>query len=123
MPPSHLTMFPLVLRLLLYMYTHHKLQVNWSDHISNMFSVSNGVEQNGVLSLISFSVYLDGLLTKLNKKGVGFHMGNYVVGCLAYVDDLTLIAHQEKLYKSCLVYVRVMLKTDVILMVLKVVLF
>ncbi len=85
-------MSPLVLRLLLYMYTHQKLQVKWSDNIGNMFSVSNGVKQGGVLSLILFSIYLDGLLAKLNKKGVGCDMGNYFVGCLAYADDLTLIA-------------------------------
>ncbi len=48
-------MSALVLRLLLYMYTHQKLQVMWGDHIGNMFSVSNGVKQGGVLSLILFS--------------------------------------------------------------------
>ena len=61
-----------------------------------MFSVSNGVKQGGVLSPILFSVYLDGLLIKLMKKGVGCHMGNYFVGCLAYADDLTLIAPSRK---------------------------
>ncbi len=30
---------PLVLRLLLYMYTHQKLQVKWSDHIGNMCEI------------------------------------------------------------------------------------
>ncbi len=28
----------------------------WSDHIGNMFSVSNGVKQCGVLSPILFSI-------------------------------------------------------------------
>ncbi len=86
-------MSPLVLRLLLYMYIHQKLQVKWSDHIGNMFSVSNGVKQGSVLSPILFSIYVDGLLTTLNKKGVGCHMGNYFIGCLAYADD------QERFYK------------------------
>ncbi len=67
-------MSPLLLRLLLFLYTYQKLQVKWSDHIGNMFSVSNGVKQGGVLSLIYFSVYLDGLLTQLNKKGVSCHI-------------------------------------------------
>ncbi len=81
-------MSPLVLRLLLYMYGHPKLQLKWIDHIGNMFSVSNSVKQGSVLSLILFSIYLDCLLAKLNKKGVGCHMGNYFVWCLDYVDDL-----------------------------------
>ncbi len=78
------------------MYTHQKMQVNWSDHIGNMFSVYNGGKQGGDLSIILFSIYLDGLLTKLNKKGVGCHMGNYFVESLAYTDDLTLIAPSQK---------------------------
>ncbi len=61
-------MSPLVLSLLLYMYTHQKQQIKWSDHIGNMFSVSNSVKQGGVLSPILLSKYLDGVLTKLNKK-------------------------------------------------------
>ncbi len=85
-------MSPLVLRLILYMYTHQKLQVKWSDHIDNKFFVSNDMKQCGVL----FSIYLDGLLTNLNKKGVGCQMVNCFVGCLAYADDLTLIAPSQK---------------------------
>ncbi len=69
-------MSPLVLKLLLYMYTYQKLQVNWSDHIGNMFSVSNGVKQDSVLSPILFTIYF--------------------VGCLAYADDHTLIAPSRK---------------------------
>ncbi len=49
------------------------------------------MKQGYVLSPILFSIYLDGLLTKLKKKGVGCHMGNYFVGCLAYADNITLI--------------------------------
>ncbi len=89
-------MSPSVLRLLLYMYTHQKLQVKWNDHIGNMFSIPNVVKQSGVLSPILFSIYLDGLLTKLNKKGVGCHMENYFAGCQAYAYDLTLIAPSRK---------------------------
>ncbi len=43
-----------------------------------------------------FSIYVDGLLIKLNKKGVGCHMGNNLLVCLAYADDLTLIATSRK---------------------------
>ncbi len=61
-----------------------------------IWSVSNGVKQGSVLSQILFSTYLEGLLMKLNKKGVGCHMGNYILVCLAYADDLTLIATSRK---------------------------
>ncbi len=85
-------MSPVVLRLLLYMYTQQKLQVKWGSHISHQFAATNGVKQGGVLSPILFSVYMDGLFDRLKDSGVGCHMGNHFVGGLAYADDLTLLA-------------------------------
>ena len=85
-------MSPTVTRLLLYMYTNQKLRVKWGSFTSNVFSVSNGVKQGGVLSPILFSVYMDGLLLKLKQSGIGCHVGNWYVGCLAFADDITLLA-------------------------------
>ena len=63
-------MCPLVVRLLLHMYTHQKLQVRWNDIISNQFSVKNGVRQGGVMSPLLFGVYMDGLLDELKLLAV-----------------------------------------------------
>jgi hypothetical protein len=43
---------PLYARLLIYLYTHQKLRVNWNGVCSELFSVTNGVEQGGILSPI-----------------------------------------------------------------------
>jgi len=40
--------YPMFLRLLLYMYTHQKLRVKWNGICSELFDVTNG----GILSLI-----------------------------------------------------------------------
>ena len=83
---------PTVVRLLLYMYTNQRLQVKWGTATSNSFAVSNGVKQGGVLSPILFLVYIDGLLTRLKHNGIGCHVGHQYVGCLAFADNLTLLA-------------------------------
>ena len=87
---------PILLRLLLFMYTGQKLKVRWSDHDSQVFCVSNGVKQGGVLSPVLFSVYVDDLFKRLESNGVGCHIGNHFVGCIGYADDLTLLAPSGK---------------------------
>jgi len=49
-------MSPLVLRLLLYMYTNQQLLVQWDNAMSGKFNITNGVKQGAVLSPIC-SVY------------------------------------------------------------------
>ena len=82
---------PIVIRLLMNMYTGQRLQVKWGSSVSDTFSVSNGVKQGGVLSPILFSLYVDGLMLKLKNNGIGCHLGNNYVGALAYADDITLL--------------------------------
>ncbi len=71
---------PLVLRLLLNMYTKQKLQVRWGNAMSHQFTVCNGVKQGGVLSLILFVVYIDGLFGRLKESGIGCYMGDSYIG-------------------------------------------
>ena len=85
-------MSPLVLRLLLYMYTNQQLMVQWDNIVSDTFTITNGVKQGAVLSPILFAVYTDGLLCRLKEAGIGCHMGNQYVGALAFADDITLLS-------------------------------
>ena len=82
---------PVLLRLLLYMYTTQSLRVKWSDTTLPQFTVMNGVKQGGVLSLILFAIYTDGLLKRLEDTRVVCHMGCRFTGALAYADDITLL--------------------------------
>ena len=52
-------MCPVTLRLIINMYISQKMKVIFSNVLSGQFTVKNGIRQRGVLSSISFTVYLD----------------------------------------------------------------
>jgi len=68
------------------------LQVKWNDILSDKFEVTNGVRQGGVLSPLFYSIYIDDLLEKLKRNGIGCHIGHHFVGALGYADDLILLS-------------------------------
>ena len=87
---------PLLLRLLLYMYTNQNLQVRWGSIAGTKFGACNGVKQGAVLSPILFAVYMDDLYSQLRDSGSGCHIGNHYVGSLGYADDTVLMAPSPK---------------------------
>ena len=98
---NHLSLFnklklrnicPTILQLLMCTYQRQYVMVNWNGECSSTISVGNGVKQGGVLSPVLFTVYLDGLIAQLKKKGLGCHFNDNFVGCFIYADDITLLA-------------------------------
>ena len=83
---------PLVLRLLVNIYLHKKTRVSWGNHLSQYFTLANGVKQGGVLSPILFTCYIDNLLIKLEESGYRCHIRHIVIGALSYADDITLLS-------------------------------
>ena len=79
-------------RLLLNMYMNQRIRVKFNSCISNLFSVTNGVKQGGILSPTLFTCYVDGLIQSLRKAGLGCTVGNTYVGCICYADDIMLLA-------------------------------
>ena len=84
-------MCPLVVRLLLNMYTRQQLQVRWNTNVSAPFTVTNGVRQGGVMSPLLFGIYVDGLLERLEKSGIGCNVGTKYCGAIGYADDVILL--------------------------------
>ncbi len=89
-------MSPLVIRLLSVLYTNQMLYFRWKSTIGNIFSVSNGVKQGGVLSPVLFAVYIDGLMNILKNSGVGCYMGNKFMGDVSFADDIKLLTLTHK---------------------------
>ena len=101
-------MCPIIIRLLLNMYTQQKLQVKWNGVISDQFNVSNGVRQGGIMSPLLFRIYIDELLLDLKNSGVGCVVGNYYCGAFGYADDIILLCPAitgiEHMIQICEVY-------------------
>ena len=68
-------MSSLFIRLLLDSYLRQHACVAWELYKSRYFSLSNGVNQGGVLLPILFILYIDKLLIRLKHAHMGCHEG------------------------------------------------
>ena len=78
--------FLFIIKLLCFWYTHKQMVVRWSITISTQFTVANGVEQSGIISLILFNMYMDDLSITLNNSGIGAYSAFLNHSC--YADDI-----------------------------------
>ena len=86
-------MDPKLVRCLMHMYTNQSLRVSWNGVMSDNFNTTNGVKQGGVLSPLLFSVYIDELICRLRKSGIGCYIGPHYSSVFGYADDLCIIAN------------------------------
>jgi len=87
---------PFAIRVLLQMYCNQRACVKWRSATSEMFPVSNGVKQGGVISPILFTLYMDVLLHRLEANGVGCWLEGQFCGAFAYADDVILLAPSRR---------------------------
>ena len=81
---------PLIRRALFNMYTHSVMKMRWRSETSNSFTLQKGAKQGGCSSPMLFTVYFDGLLRRLEAKGIGYFIGRRYCGVFGYADDLAL---------------------------------
>jgi len=68
---------------------------------SQLSPVCIGVRQAGVLSPILFCVYIDNLLDRLSRSGVGCYLGINFVGALMQMISCWSILHHLLCVKCC----------------------
>ena len=95
--PAFITQFLLIL------YSNLSLRVSWNGAISDNFMSLNRIKQGGILSPFLFNLFIDDLSLELKSLGVGCYGGHLYFGCVAYADDIVLLA-------PSLVALRVMLE-------------
>jgi len=67
--------------------------VRWEGMFSYFFQITAGVRQGGLLSPTLFAIYMDVLISRLRKCGVGCRLLDTFYGCLLYADDIVLLTH------------------------------
>ena len=71
-------------------------RVKWGDHMSDSFPITAGVWQGGVLSPDFYCLYVDDLLVKLRKSGIGCYYLHYFAAALFYADNMAIMAPSVK---------------------------
>ena len=83
-------------RLLVQWYRAQKACVRWGTACSEMFAVSNGVRQDGILSPLFFNVYIDGLSDIICRTETCCTIGGILTNHLMYADDLVILSPSAK---------------------------
>ena len=84
------------IRILKYWYSNLFSTCKWRNAMSEPFYVISGVRQGGVLSARFWAVYMDDLIKKLRRSGMGCHITNFFIACILYADDVCLLAPSRK---------------------------
>ena len=79
---------PFIARILYYWYRTQKFTVRLCCSFSELFTVSNGVKQGGILSPHLFNVYMDDLTVNLNNLQIGCLDGGTIMNHMMHADDL-----------------------------------
>jgi len=67
-------------------------RVKWGNSLSFPVHVSAGVGQGSVLAPSLFALYVDKMLVKLHKSGLGCHIKNFCFNSIMYANDVLLLA-------------------------------
>ena len=77
-------------------------QVKWDDQLGSIFKVEQGTKQGGIASTSDYKSYVNSLLTRLERSGLGMSIGNAYIGAPTCADDILLISQCPSTLQSML---------------------
>ena len=66
--------------------------VRWCGCFSKVFEIKSGIRQGGISSPSYFNVFINDLIVKLRKCGLGCFVCNIFCGCMLFADDILLLS-------------------------------
>ena len=86
-------------------YTKIFICVRWNGILSNLVKLNAGVRQGGVLSPALFAIYINDIIVKLEKSGLGCLVRKLCMNVFMYADDILLlslsISDMNKMVQLC----------------------
>ena len=63
--------------------------------------MTNTTRQGSVLSPTIWAIYVEELISKLRKQGIGYTMSGFFVGVVVFADDVALISPNRTAMQQC----------------------
>ena len=70
--------------------------IRLNEFVTDSFNISAGVRQGDPLSPTLFSIYVNDLITELNRTGRGVRCGNMNISALFYADDIVVMSETSQ---------------------------
>ena len=87
-------------RMLRVIYDGTTARVRVNGARTTAFPVRLGVRQGAVTSPLLYSVFVNGLIRTMKRRGLGLVLHGIYLGCLLFADDVVLLARSERELKA-----------------------
>lgn len=84
------------------MYTHATTVITVGGKSTKQIKINAGVKQGCPLSPLLFNLIIDELLEKLRRLNIGIKVGDDLLYCMAFADDLVLLT-EERIHMQILI--------------------